>query len=1497
MEDGFFVGPSSIDLHCREGRFEDPDCSMIDELGVETVGETVDSVKKEGSSLLSGRLHNADSEKLRDLTANGSIALGTVKLHDADGRTWIRGRERDDVYPHTLITQGLSNGWLRLDSMSRTTSHNSTYLRVYALPEDVGRSRRGNMKDYRKVVAYILPFIDRSAEAWHGVSTSDTLLQAYEMPMCPEESLFYTFNTLRSPAPGLKNCRNDNRAAVATTNIFDDCLCGLKTPLYAYQKRSTAVMIQKETRPRKLGDPRKARTCDMNGTPFYLDVSTGALFKDQPLYTEPRGGILAETMGYGKTLICLALILATRGRYPEVPPDRVDEAFLQPQRRVGSLLAMAARRLRHEGVSWKSEFYELGKAGYHYTKCVTELQKYNRPYFEPIYTPTTPRRQHANRVSGVKIHLCCATLVIVPPNLIIQWQQEIAKHIEDGALDTLVVTDPKTDIPHWSELCKYDIVLMSKARFEREFHDDDLRKGKKSREQGDYRSPLCDVRWLRVICDEGHGFAGASRKTNAMAMLDKMFIERRWVVSGTPSNTLHGVEVGLSSGVECELSMAGSSRRDSIRMSLDRQRVPTHENAEAKDLERLRLIVVNFLKLQPWTNGRGSGDQADWKTYLGPRVGVDGTRYSSPTLREVMQSLIVRHRIEDIGLDLQLPPLYNKITYLKPTYHDKLTMNNFIMALLSNYVTSEREDEDYMFHPRNRKKLDLLISNMRNATFHWIGWTDEMLRETIRVSRKYMGEKSNSISEEDKTLMLEAIDSGERALADPGWRAMSKLHEIGVYAAGLSEAARQHWALDGVDRDPILMGTTQARALQRHVNEQADRGHAAEEGLIGAGIKAMAAARKKVSVDENSIEVPAEVENPDKSRMRNETAEAPKLRGASKSSKHSAVRVHSRSRATTNPPPATPSITPTKSSATSQIFPSTRSGATTGSPISTRKLSSSQTVLDLLLPPIKITSFTSAKLTYLIHRILFTHPAEKTIIFYSHNNTAYFVADVLELVGVNFRIYANTLPTHVRAGYLARFCEEEQDIEEGENGRFGDADRDTKRYDGVEGKKSASDEIRQQHERYRSGKKRIDRLENGDDDDGNQSNNTGSSVIDTDEFSPIKVLLMDLAQASQGLHIAAASRIYILAPIWDASVESQAIKRAHRIGQQKTVFVETLVLGGTFEEELVRRRDNRGKNGGMRGQKVDETRRKGGSGVDKLGKSLLDDTGIVRILKDIRPIPYDTHAAEDRTGYGEYTCLPRPIPLFDGPDRRQQQQQQHQKDVRTRQVDEPHVPITLASNDEGSSNTHKGRINGHNRFSSISQTDTAIHTHTDAATQNSASMSPSISVPISTPLSISKSPCSSSTSPNPPSNSLDMSHFTPIQQSTSALASSSSLISTSTFDFSSSPLTTSTSTSRTFSTVTSPRNPLLENNIEKGIKRADRFPYFSPSAPSSPESTSSASASNSNSIPASHSDPGSNSSSIYRASSGDTHAYIHTRGCDFEQKYRSTCDVKRARLD
>jgi superfamily II DNA or RNA helicase len=64
------------------------------------------------------------------------------------------------------------------------------------------------------------------------------------------------------------------------------------------------------------------------------------------------------------------------------------------------------------------------------------------------------------------------------------------------------------------------------------------------------------------------------------------------------------------------------------------------------------------------------------------------------------------------------------------------------------------------------------------------------------------------------------------------------------------------------------------------------------------------------------------------------------------------------------------------------------------------------------------------------------------------------------------------------------------------------------------------------------------------------------------------VFLVSLKAGGVGLNLTAADTVIIFDPWWNPAVEQQAIDRAHRIGQDKAVFVYRLVAAGTVEEKM-----------------------------------------------------------------------------------------------------------------------------------------------------------------------------------------------------------------------------------------------------------------------------------------------------------------------------------------
>jgi superfamily II DNA or RNA helicase len=62
--------------------------------------------------------------------------------------------------------------------------------------------------------------------------------------------------------------------------------------------------------------------------------------------------------------------------------------------------------------------------------------------------------------------------------------------------------------------------------------------------------------------------------------------------------------------------------------------------------------------------------------------------------------------------------------------------------------------------------------------------------------------------------------------------------------------------------------------------------------------------------------------------------------------------------------------------------------------------------------------------------------------------------------------------------------------------------------------------------------------------------------------------LLSLKAGGVGLNLPAAEYVFLLDPWWNPASEAQAIDRAHRIGQTKTVFAYRLLARGTIEEKV-----------------------------------------------------------------------------------------------------------------------------------------------------------------------------------------------------------------------------------------------------------------------------------------------------------------------------------------
>lgn len=77
------------------------------------------------------------------------------------------------------------------------------------------------------------------------------------------------------------------------------------------------------------------------------------------------------------------------------------------------------------------------------------------------------------------------------------------------------------------------------------------------------------------------------------------------------------------------------------------------------------------------------------------------------------------------------------------------------------------------------------------------------------------------------------------------------------------------------------------------------------------------------------------------------------------------------------------------------------------------------------------------------------------------------------------------------------------------------------------------------------------------------------AVVEEFQGKQVPVLLVSLKAGGVGLNLTAADTVIHVDPWWNPAVEEQATARAHRIGQEQTVFVYKIVVEGSIEERIL----------------------------------------------------------------------------------------------------------------------------------------------------------------------------------------------------------------------------------------------------------------------------------------------------------------------------------------
>ncbi|THV03958.1 hypothetical protein K435DRAFT_714928 [Dendrothele bispora CBS 962.96] len=1091
------------------------------------------------------------------------------------------------------------------------------YIIPYDLPNCQGRlSYRARSREVllasQTYMLQLLPLISQVLGNWHGSGLiQDTI--SFLDSSADRRTLPEIYGDLVSPQPLAPEFGSQSNSQVIRRLLdFTDDLggFGLRSTLLMYQRRSVAQMLQKECcQSPDVCNPLYIQLLDMNQKPCYYQPGSTEILKEPYMVTPSQGGVLCEELGTGKTVMVLALVLST------IKQLSVPEHSFIDQRPVLTPLSLrhfpsgefAATRNRYQvkkediSSSRVPSFREIllhllcskpdasipntnddqGLQKYENQERLSELysnlpsyelwRRYNPPFYLHHDDDPTGQRM-SSRGQGVSaprlMYITSATLIVVPANLISQWDREILKHCE--VLPRVLIIRSGTLLPNARELAnEYDIILMPYNRFT----DEDKRKNIKKLHswrlctcpeiphsripQCKCRppdvSPLLQVRWRRLVIDEGHVSASLSTRLTPFCKL--LSVQSRWIVTGTPTTNLLGLSFGNKSNEEFVLDNnvnEGLLLDDSVKMDVDSEddirrplETPTHEDVTESgtntdtplsidsgvpriwnhldhlDMVKLINMIAHFVGMRFLT------DSQLVKSHLmdalfdgkGPRPGA------IRMLVQLMQAVMIRHKINDVEKEIVLPRLEHERIYLDLSTFAAMSYNALQAAIAINAVDSERRDEDYMFHPNNTSSLQLTVKNMSQLMFWSVDdelyHVDELRERTLELLQEA---QDRCLPTEDIALVREAYVHVCVAAENKLWRKIQTFEDVPYYVHNVKPSVFQTWSRLPDDTWTLSNATNSISGLM-HPDRLTRLRRLVVRNPLFTETKICAVGRE---VSENDQKLREQYMEMVRKKERKEKRER---RDVSKTPKHIPVKPQHDAQAPTQKvliANKTASSSETvadmqKELARLKMLEDGEMDPSAVSDLNARQAEQPSMLLhSSVIADIRVGSSASTKLNYIVNEVLKYSKTEKFLIFSDSELTLAHVAEALQLVDVKFLRFSTQVPSRIR-----------------------------------------------------------------------------EQTVQTFETSDMyRVFLMELKHGARGLNLVSASRVIFCEPVWQADVESQAIKRAHRIGQTKPVKVKTLAIRNTAEEKMLERR-----------QIIKQA-------VDGKVPKLLEETGIRHFIAD-----------------------------------------------------------------------------------------------------------------------------------------------------------------------------------------------------------------------------------------------------------------------------------------
>ncbi|KAI9466079.1 P-loop containing nucleoside triphosphate hydrolase protein [Lactarius psammicola] len=899
-----------------------------------------------------------------------------------------------------------------------------TYIIPYDLPGAQGKLRVRDeasiLKPARLCLRNVVPRILQDEHLWdaHDSEPSSSSPRYFLNPDTDNRTLAEIYSDLPSPVLDInpQTLESSGLNDMIHEVILGQQIAGLRSKLYPYQRESVSAMIVKEMDDSVTPDPLYIPITGLDKTVFYLQPATMEILRERPMVATHHGGILCEELGTGKTIMTLALVLATIDQLSK-PEESIHDArpVMTPlafRHFPDSKFEASRKRLSRGRASISTHHLHLRRnVEWLQNRGLQSLLDLNSPFYLQSEEPVTSKRSRRKDASRGfrKMYLTSATLIVVPPNLLAQWNSEILKHClgpdeTDDALRFLIVK-PKDELPSVRVLASdYDIVLLNHETFAREVSKIDNSKtftwnvckcpGYKGTRVPDCKcddssgvSPLFRIRWKRLVVDEGH--VHGTDKTHISKVASLLSVERRWLVTGTPTTNLLGINLrGQELGTELQYPGDDSEEDDilppwedldpgspgpgSSHVSSREALVPrTWTRYDREDLRRLGTMMITFLQIP-----RFSAETGLFRTHVVHSLfGSNGPHPGAiQVLTQVMNSIMIRHQIQDIETDVSLPPLTQETVLLDLDPLAVKSYNALQAVITINAVDSERKDQDYLFHPNNAAYLRQLVANMSQLMFWHVDDRQYNVDELVKTADTMVERaQERGVSPKDLDALREAKTHIILAANDTLWRATqaNPTPEIPFVVDGVPRPVLEAWTEHSSDSPPAFTTSFLASCLMfpQRLLVNAGRAQADEDktrnALFLQSIRKKAKATKKHGAEENA-------------------RETRKAEEAARQNHDKVLEIQNELRL---------------------VF--------------TRR--PNPTWANTALANTRMITSRSSKLNYLLKEVLEHSRKEKFLIFSSMPLTLAHVADALTLAGVMYLQYTTASPVHVRQQYVMTF--------------------------------------------------------------------------------------------------------------------------------------------------------------------------------------------------------------------------------------------------------------------------------------------------------------------------------------------------------------------------------------------------------------------------------------------------------------------------------------------